>query len=235
MHFQTHNTHHLAQAGVVHPFTSSSSTSWSSISSNHPTGWPFNSSHSDIAAHPSFFLRSGCYISSDTVFFAPRSPSLLPPVGQVRFRSPSELASPPPLLTVLASSGSDGSESKHVFSGQKEGGHPSESHSYLVFNSTWAKETSFSDDASALRTTDIGRHAFADPTLQAPVIPHYRTLAMFHPSIRLFLPGDSYPSRQHSYKLVTFRTQPHSIPAESCSSSSLLQTVVSGTSAQDAP
>ena len=95
---------------------------------------------------------------------------------------------------------------------------------------------SLSDDTSALHTTDFDDTAFAAAIrlYGLQFIPHYCSLTMFHPSIRLpvFLLRDSYPSHS-SYKLVTSRMQPIAIPAESRSSSSPTQTVVLGKSAQD--
>jgi hypothetical protein len=126
MPFRRHETRHHAQAGGVHLSTSSASLSSfsSKTSSNAPAAPPSDSSHSDIAAPPSFFTAPNRLLPPDTILPVPRSSSLLPAMGQVQSRSPlspSELATPPPPSpTVPTPSGSAGSKLKRVFGGRKK-------------------------------------------------------------------------------------------------------------------
>jgi hypothetical protein len=122
MHFRRHETRHRAQAGGVHLSASSASLSSfsSSSSSNLPAAPPSDFSHSDIAARPSIFTAPQCHLPPDTILPGPRSSSLVPTMGQIQSRSPSELAAPPPSPTVPTSSGSAGSKLKRVFGGRKK-------------------------------------------------------------------------------------------------------------------
>jgi hypothetical protein len=123
MPFRRHETRHNAQAGGVHLSTSSASLSSfsSKSSSNTPAAPPSDPAHSDIAAPPSSFTAPKCLLPPDTILPVPRSSSLIPAMGQVQSRSPSELAPPPPPSpTVPTSSGSAGSKLKRVFGGRKK-------------------------------------------------------------------------------------------------------------------
>ena len=124
MHFRRHETRHHAQTGGVHQSSSSASLSSfsSSTSSNLPAAPPSDSCHSDIAARPSIFTAPNCHLPPDTILPVPRSSSLLPAMGQVQSRSPSELADavPPPSPTVPTSSGGAGAKLKRVFGGRKK-------------------------------------------------------------------------------------------------------------------
>jgi hypothetical protein len=123
MPFRRHETRHHAQAGGVHLSTSSASLSSfsSKTSSNSPTAPPSDSTHSDIVATPSSLAAPNSLLPPDTILPVPRSSSLLPAMGQVQSRSPSELAPPPPPSpTVPTSSGSAGSKLKRVFGGRKK-------------------------------------------------------------------------------------------------------------------
>src|SRR5258708_30417176 len=110
-------------AGGVHLSTSSASLSSfsSSSSSNTPAAPPSDSSHSDIVAHPSPFTAPKCHLPPDTILPVPRSSSLIPAMGQIQSRSPTELAAPPPPSpTFPTSSGGAGSKLKRVFGGRKK-------------------------------------------------------------------------------------------------------------------
>ena len=123
MPFRRHETRQHAQAGGVHLSTSSASLSSfsSKSSSNTPAAPTSDSTHSDIAAPPSSFTAPKSLLPPNTIQPVPRSSSLLPAMGQVQSRSPSELAPPPPPSpTVATSSGSAGSKLKRVFGGRKK-------------------------------------------------------------------------------------------------------------------
>lgn len=124
MHFRRHETRHHAQTGGVHLSSSSASLSSfsSSTSSNLPAAPLSDSSHSDIAARPSIFTAPNCHLPPDTILPVPRSSSLLPAMGQVQSRSPSEpaAAAPPPSPTAPTSSGGAGAKLKRVFGGRKK-------------------------------------------------------------------------------------------------------------------
>ncbi len=119
MPFRRHETPHHAQAGGVHPSTSSASlpSVSSSSASNTPAAPPSDFSHSDIAAHPSIFTTPKCHLPPDIILPVPRSSSLIPAMGQIQSRSPSELAVPPPPSPTAPTSGSAGSKLKRVFGG----------------------------------------------------------------------------------------------------------------------
>lgn len=122
MPFRRHDTRSRAQAGGMHLSSSSASfTSFSSSSSStFPAAPPSNSNHSDIAAHPSLSVAPKGHLPSDTILPVPRSSSLLPTMGQLQSRSPSEPADPPPPSpTVPVSSGSAGFKLKRVFGGRR--------------------------------------------------------------------------------------------------------------------
>jgi hypothetical protein len=123
MPFRRHETRHHAQAGGVHlsPSSASLSSFSSKCSSNTPAAHPSDSTHSDIAAPSSSFTAPKCLLPPDTILPVPRSSSLIPAMGQLQSRSPSELAPPPPPSpTVATSSGSAGSKLKRVFGGRKK-------------------------------------------------------------------------------------------------------------------
>lgn len=124
MHFRRHETRHHAQTGGVHLSSSSASLSSfsSSTSSNLPAAPPSDSCRSDIAARPSIFTAPNCHLPPDTILPVPRSSSLLPAMGQVQSRSPSEpaAAAPPPSPTAPTSSGGAGAKLKRVFGGRKK-------------------------------------------------------------------------------------------------------------------
>jgi hypothetical protein len=122
MPFRRHDARRRPQAGGVHLSSSSASlSSFSSTSSSiFPAAPPSNSSHSDIAAAPpSAFTAHRSHLPPDTILPLPRSSSLIPAMGQVPSRSPSEPAVPPPSPTVPVS-GSAGSRFKRVFGGRKK-------------------------------------------------------------------------------------------------------------------
>ncbi|KAH9994977.1 hypothetical protein BJV74DRAFT_795355 [Russula compacta] len=123
MPFRRHDARSRAQAGGVHLSSSSASfTSFSSSSSStFPAAPPSNSNHSDIAAHPLLSAAPKGHLPPDTILPVPRSSSLVPPMGQVQSRSPSESADPPPPSpTVPVSSGSAGFRLKRVFGGRRK-------------------------------------------------------------------------------------------------------------------
>lgn len=123
MPFRRNETRHHAQAGGVHLSSSSASLSSfsSSTCSNAPAAPPSDSTHSDIVAPPSSFTAPKCLLPPNTILPGPRSSSLIPAMGQVQSRSPSELAvPPPPSPTVPTFSGSAGSKLKRVFGGRKK-------------------------------------------------------------------------------------------------------------------
>ena len=123
MPFRRHEIRQHGLAGGVHLSTSSASLSSfsSSSSSNTPAAPPSDSSHSDIVAHPSPFTAPKCHLPPDTILPVPRSSSLIPAMGQIQSRSPTELAAPPPPSpTFPTSSGGAGSKLKRVFGGRKK-------------------------------------------------------------------------------------------------------------------
>ena len=123
MPFRRNETRHHAQAGGVHLSSSSASLSSfsSSTCSNAPAAPPSDSTHSDIVAPPSSFTAPKCLLPPNTILPGPRSSSLIPAMGQVQSRSPSEFAAPPPPSpTVPTFSGSAGSKLKRVFGGRKK-------------------------------------------------------------------------------------------------------------------
>jgi hypothetical protein len=193
MPFRRHETRHHAQAGGVHLSTSSASLSSSfssKSSSNSPTAHPSDSTHSDIAAPPSSFTAPKSLLPPDTILPVPRSSSLLPAMGQVQSRSPSELAPPPPPSpTVPTSSGSAGSKLKRVFGGRKK------------------KSEDISGDPTATLApippgmgkshSAMSRVPSAAPSFSAPMLPQQASVSA----------GPGYPA-------VTF---PRPLPAESAS------------------
>jgi len=118
MPFRRHDARRRPQAGGMH--LSSSSASLSSLSSSNSSILPAdpssNSSHSDIAAPPSAFPAPKTHLPPDIILPAPRSSSLIPSMGQVQSRSPSDLVAPPPSPT----SGSAGFRLKRVFGSRKK-------------------------------------------------------------------------------------------------------------------
>lgn len=178
MPFRRHETRH-AQAGGVHLSTSSASLSSfsSKSSSNTPAAPPSDSTHSDIAAPPSSFTAPKCLLPPDTILPAPRSSSLLPAMGQLQSRSPSELAPPPPPSpTVPTPSGGAGSKLKRVFGGRKK------------------KSEDISADPTATLApmppgmgkshSEMSRVPSAAPSSSAPMLPQ-------HPSVSA---GPGYPT-----------------------------------------
>src|SRR5579863_3379401 len=123
MPFRRHDARRRGQTGGIQ--LSSSSASLSSFSSTSSSILPVapssNSSRSDIAAeHPSTFTALKTHLPPDTILPVPRSSSLIPTMGQIPSRPPSELPVPPPSPTVPVSSGGAGFRFKRVFGNRKK-------------------------------------------------------------------------------------------------------------------
>ncbi|KAI9509177.1 hypothetical protein F5148DRAFT_797744 [Russula earlei] len=120
--FRRHDARRRPLPGGVHLSRSSASLSSlsSSSSSTPPSGPPSNACHSDIADPSPTFTAPKSHLPPDTILPVPRSSSLIPSMGQVPSRSPSDLAVPPPSPTVPPSSGGAGSRLKRVFGSRKK-------------------------------------------------------------------------------------------------------------------